>query len=148
MKVYMFENTAITIFPLNRPLCKDRIPLQRLSKEWPEPACMLSLVQQACEAACVGELLVITLQVKVVCRLKANLKNLKHINYHCLLQSPFHCKLVSQCPGQGEGGKCAMQRDKVLAKNQRFRLPCYSGAVAAIFAHGLQRNAVLVEKCH
>lgn len=85
--------------------------------------------------------------MKVVCRLKANLKNPKHINYRYLLQSPFPYELVSQCPGQGEGGKFADTEGEIaLAKNQHFRLPCCLGAVASIFAHGSQRNAVLTEK--
>lgn len=105
MKVYMFENIAITIFPLNRPLCKDIIPLQRLTKEWLESICVLNLVKQVYKTEFVGELVVITLQLKVACRRKIKLKNLKHINYHYLLQSPFHYELVSHCSGKGVKGK-------------------------------------------
>lgn len=105
MKVYMFENIAITIFPLNRPLCKDMIPLQRLTKEWLGSICMLNLVKQVYKTEFVGELVVITSQLKVACRLEAKLKNLKHINYHYLLQSSLHCELVSRCPGKGRRGK-------------------------------------------
>lgn len=79
VKVYRFENIAITTFPLNRPLCKDIIPLQRLTKEWLESIYVLNLVKQVYKPAFVGELVVITLQLKVACRLKAQLRNLKHI---------------------------------------------------------------------
>lgn len=104
MKVYMFENLAITIFPLNRPLCKAVIPLQKLTKEWLESICVLNLVKQVYKTEFVGELVVIALQLKVACRLKAKLKNLKHINYPYVLQSPFHYELVSYCSGkEGRG---------------------------------------------
>lgn len=61
MKVYMFENTALAIFALNRPLGTDGIPLPRLGREWPESVCVQELVKRVCEAEFVGELLVITL---------------------------------------------------------------------------------------
>lgn len=81
MKVYMFENIAITRFPLNRPLCKDRIPWQRLTKEWLESICVLNLVRRVYRREFHGELVVIALQLKVAC----TLRNTKYINYHYLL---------------------------------------------------------------
>jgi len=129
----MFENTAITIFPLNRPLCKDIIPWQRLTKEWLESVCMLNLEKQVYKTEFVGELVVITLQLKVACRLKAKLKNVKHTNYHYLMQSPFHYKLVSHCSGKQRKGKFGETEGKsVLTKNQYFRLPHYLRVVASI----------------
>lgn len=53
----------------------------------------------------VGELMVITLQLKAACRLEAKLKSLKQIYLSLLLQSPLHFELVSHCSEKRERGK-------------------------------------------
>lgn len=50
----------------------------------------------------VGELMVITLQLKAACRLEAQLKSLKQIYLSLLLQSPLHCELVRHCSEKRE----------------------------------------------
>lgn len=45
----MFENTAITIFPSNRPLFKDTIALESLTKVQLPSVCVLNLVKQVCK---------------------------------------------------------------------------------------------------